>query len=70
MKNFEVRMQFIFEGVFQIKAENRTKAEEYVQKHCGLVIGGNIHSSLPDDDVDWNFGVHPEKKIKGIKQID
>jgi len=68
MKEFEVKTRFIFEGVFKVKAETRQQAAEYVQKHCGLVIGGDIHSTLPDDDIDWDFNVHPEKEIKGIKQ--
>ena len=42
--------------------------EVLVQKHCGLVIGGDIHSSLPDEDIDWDFSVHPEKQIRSIKQ--
>lgn len=61
-------MQFIFEGEFEVKAENRAEAEEYVQKHCGLVIGGNIHSTLPDEDVTWDFPVHPDKVILSVKR--
>jgi hypothetical protein len=34
-------------------------AAEYVEKHCGLVLGGTIHSSLPFDEVDWEFPIHP-----------
>ena len=69
MKEFEVKTHFVFDGVFKVKALNRRQAEELVQKHCGLVIGGDIHSSLPSEDIDWNFSVHPEKQIKSIKQI-
>jgi hypothetical protein len=49
---FSVRTQFIFDGHFFIKAINKLEAKEYVEKHCGLVIGGDIHSSLPNDTVD------------------
>ena len=69
MKKFEVRTQFIFEGVFKVTAEDRKQADENVQAHCDLVIDGNIHSTLPDEDIDWDFEVHPEKKIKSIRQI-
>jgi hypothetical protein len=65
-KTFTVRTQFIFEGDFKIKAENEAQAEEYVRKHCGLVIGGDIHSSLPDEDIDWDFAVHPEKEVISV----
>jgi len=69
MKEFEVKTRFVFDGVFKVKALNRQQAEEFVQKHCGLVIGGDIHSSLPSEDIDWDFPVHPEKQIRSIKQV-
>jgi len=69
MKEFEVKTRFVFDGVFKVKALNRQQAEEFVQMHCGLVIGGDIHSLLPSKDIDWDFSVHPEKQIKSIKQI-
>lgn len=66
MPEFEVKTQFVFTGVFKVKADNRQQAKEYVDKHCGLVLGRNIHSSLPDEDIDWDFAMHPEKKIKSV----
>lgn len=69
MKQFEVKTRFVFDGVFKVNAINGQQAEEFVQKHCGLVIGGDIHSSLPSEDIDWDFSVHPEKHIRSIKQI-
>lgn len=68
-KTFRVDMNFIFKGFFEVKAQNAEQAEEYVKKHCGLVIGGDIHSSLTDEEITWDFQVHPEKQIKSIKQI-
>jgi hypothetical protein len=38
-----------------------------VEKHCGLVLGGSIHTTLDDDMVDWNFPVHPEKAIYHVR---
>ena len=60
MKQYAVKTRFMFEGCFFINAENKAQAREYTEKHCGLVLGRGIHSSLPDDDVDWDFPVHPE----------
>jgi hypothetical protein len=68
MKEFEVKTRFVFNGIFKVKALNGQQAEEFVQTHCGLVMGGNIHSSLPGEDIDWDFPVHPEKEIRSIKQ--
>lgn len=65
-KNYSVETRFEFTGTFEVKANSKQEAIEYVEKHCGLVIGGNIHSTLPDEDIDWNFPVHPGKKIVSI----
>lgn len=67
MPKYSVETKFIFSGEFIIEAESAKKAKEYVLKHCGLVIGGDIHSSLPEEDIDWDFKVHPEKEIGLIK---
>jgi len=38
-----------------------------VTENCGLVIGGNIHTTLDDDEVPyWDFDVHPESRIKEV----
>ena len=63
-KTYTVPVKFVFKGRFFIKAESKAQANELVEKHCGLVIGGNIHHTLPDEDVDWDFPVHPEKVIR------
>ena len=66
MTKFRVRTKYIFSGFFDIEAENEAQAREYVEKHYGLVIGSDIHSSLPDDEVNWEFPVHPDTKIGKI----
>jgi len=62
-KFYDVPTQFLFTGIFKIKANSMEEAESYVENHCGLCIGGDIHSTLPDENVDWEFSVHPEKII-------
>jgi len=64
-----VPTKFIFSGTFTLEAESPEQAKEFVQKHCGLVIGGNVHTTL-GDDCDWDFDVHPEKitgKARSVK---
>lgn len=65
---FEVDTKFVFSGKFFIEAENRERAREYVDRHCGLVIGGNVHSTLSQEEVDWDFDVHPDKVIGWIRR--
>lgn len=63
MKVYKVKTRFTFQGVFEVKAESRAQAEEYVEHHCGLCLGRDIHHTLPEEDIDWEFPVHPNKKI-------
>ncbi|MFK2681093.1 hypothetical protein ACIXT9_02215 [Bacteroides fragilis] len=63
-KEYHVKTKFVFDGTFTVKAESKQQARELVEKHCGLVIGGDIHSTLPGDEIDWAFNVHPQKVIR------
>ena len=69
MTKCRVRTKYIFRGFFDSEAENEAQAREYVEKHYGLVIGSYIHSSLPDDEVNWEFPVHPDTKIGKTTRI-
>lgn len=59
-KVYRVRTQYIFEGVFEVVAESKEKARQKVIQDCGLMMGSNIHSTLPDEEVNWAFSAHPE----------
>ena len=63
-KTYTIKTNFVFNGEFYITAENKEQAKEYVLKHCGLVLGGDIHTSLPEEIVNWKFDVHPDKIVK------
>lgn len=63
-KQYTVKTKFVFEGEFYITAESKEQAKEYVIQHCGLCLGSDIHTSLPDDICDWKFNVHPDKFVK------
>ena len=67
MPEYAVKTCFSFSGTFYIKARNKKEAKEYAEKHCGLVLNRGIHSTLPDDAVDWNFPMHPDKKINAVR---
>lgn len=69
MAKYRVTTRFIFSGFFDIEAESPQQAKEYVRNHCGLVIGSDIHSTLPDDEVNWEFPVHPDTKIGETTRI-
>lgn len=63
MKKIEVKVRYLFEGTYTVAADDRNEARIMVTRDCGLVLGGNIHTTLDDDDVDWKFDVHPDMQI-------
>ena len=65
-KIYRVRTQYIFEGVFEVLSDNKENARQRVLQDCGLVMGGNIHSTLPDEEVSWAFSTHPKVKTTRI----
>ena len=68
-KFYRVRTQYIFEGVFDVVAESKEDARQKVLQNCGLVMGGNIHSTLPEDEINWAFDRHPNKRIDRITKV-
>lgn len=68
-KVYRVRTRYIFEGVFEIVAESKEEARQKVLQDCGLVMDGSIHSTLPDDEINWAFDRHPNKRIDRITKV-
>ena len=68
-KVYRIRMRYIFEGVFEVVAESKEDARQKVLQNCGLVMGGSIHSTLPDDEINWTFDKHPNKHIDRITKV-
>ena len=58
-KVYRVRTQYVFEGVFEVVATDREEAERKILEDCGMVI----HSTLPDEQINWAFNTHPEERI-------
>ena len=77
-KVYRVRTQYIFDGVFNVVAESKEDARQKILQDCGLVMGGTIHSTLPDDEINfssnalnnsWAFDRHPNKRISRITKV-
>ena len=75
---YRIRMRYIFEGVYELISESKEDARQKVLQNCGLVMGGSIHSSLPDDEINfssnalnnsWAFDRHPNKRIDRITKV-
>ena len=65
-QRFLVYTEHVFDGVFDVVAESKEEARQKVLQDCGLVMGGSIHSTLPDDEINWAFDRHPEVKTGRI----
>jgi len=68
-KVYRVRTQYIFDGVFYVVAESKEDTRQKAQQNCGLVMGRSIHSTLPDDEINWAFDRHPNKRISRITKV-
>ena len=65
-QRFLVYTQYVFDGVFDVVAESKKEALQKVLQNCGLVMGGSIHSTLPDEEINWAFSTHPEVKAMRV----
>ena len=71
MAKYDVRVRYAFEGTYKVVAEDRDEAERIVTEDCGLVLGGNIHTTRDDDEVtDWRFSSHPDMQILSFRERD
>lgn len=68
MKKYDVKVRYAFEGTYTVAADDRDEAKRMVNEDCGLVLGGNIHTTLDDEEVDWDFGIHPDMQILSVSQ--
>lgn len=66
MKKYDVKVRYAFEGTYTVAAEARDEAKRMVVENCGLVLGGNIHTTLDDEEMDWNFGMHPDMQVLSV----
>jgi len=65
-KVYRFRTQYIFKGVLDVVAESKEDARQKVLQNCRLVMGGIIHSTLPDEEINWAFSTHPEVRTERI----
>lgn len=67
MKKYIAAVEFKVTGKVEIHANSKEEAQEIAEKHFGLTVS-NFHTST-DQVENWDFPVHPEKKVKNIKFI-
>ena len=69
MAKYKVRVRYTFVGTYTVAAEDRDEAKRMVNDDCGLVLGGDIHTTRDDDEVlDWDFCIHPDTRILSLQE--
>ena len=69
MAKYDVKVRYSFEGTYTVAAEDCEEAKRMVSEDCGLVLGGNIHTTRDDDEVtDWDFSIHPDTQVLSVRQ--
>lgn len=69
MKRYDIRVRYSFEGPYTVAAEDRDEAKKMVNDDCGLVLGGDIHTTRDDDEVlEWDFCIHPDTRILSLQE--
>jgi hypothetical protein len=69
MKQYSVKTKFTFVGTFIVNAKSKHEAKNNVERYCGLVIGGDIHTALSEEEIpDWKFDVHPDKVVLSVRR--
>lgn len=66
-KVYSVTTRYTFEGTFKVMAENKEEARTKILKHCGMVIGSDIQTTLPDSEIDWMFRTHPSVSVSKVR---
>ncbi len=69
-KMYRVNTVYIFNGVFEVMAENEEDAREKVLEECGMTMHEGISSTIPDEEIDWDFCVHPLCEIDQVTELD
>lgn len=68
MSKYLIDFEYVFSVTYTVEALSKADAIEKIEKHCGCVLSEkNIHSNLPDNEIDWDFYTHPTKSI--IKKV-
>ncbi len=69
MGKYDVKVRYFFEGTYTVRRKTAMKRKGMVAEDCGLVLGGNIHTTRDDDEVtDWKFGCHPDLQVLSVRE--
>jgi len=65
MPKYKIDVKYSFLGHYLITADSAKDAVRMAKEDCGCTINAGLHSNLNDEDVDWEFPVHPVDTFYG-----
>ena len=69
MHTYLVDVTYTFSGYFVVLADSREEAERKINQDCGVVLGGGVQTTLEDEEIDWEFSLHPESAITSTRRV-
>ena len=63
MNPYLVDVTYTFSGYFVVLASSQEEAVQKINQDCGVVLGGNVHTTLEDAVINWQFDPHPRLDI-------
>ena len=68
-RKFKVKVSYTFNGYFTLRAASGKEAARLVSEQCGTVLNG-IQTTLGEEsEVDWQFGLHPDRSIRDVRAL-
>lgn len=68
-KVYRVHVNYTFSGAFDVAADSEADAHQKIMEQCGLVLGHGIETTLPDEEIDWEFDIHSDCDIIKMTQL-
>jgi hypothetical protein len=68
LKLFKANVTFTFKGDVQVCAEDKEQAQRLLEAEFAMVNNGGVHTTIDDEEIDWDFPVHPDKKITNLRK--
>ncbi|OES24501.1 hypothetical protein [Alteromonas macleodii] len=69
LNTYRVPVHYVFVVNYDIVASSEQDACDIADRDCGLVLGGDIHTSNPESVTDWEADCHPDSSIGCAKVV-
>ncbi|MCE2615718.1 hypothetical protein LO761_02160 [Bacteroidaceae bacterium 14-104] len=60
---YRARTLYVLKVYLRSQPQTERKPNGKILEDCGMVMGRGVHSTLPDEQINWAFDTHPEERI-------